>query len=86
MITSSKNSEQATPAPAKPELTKVMQNYLTLHRHSAVRTELLNHPDIALRLSVAQTIASSYLWDIKADSQKADTAAIEESLATNKER
>ncbi|NRA88989.1 MAG: ParB/RepB/Spo0J family partition protein, partial [Rhizobiales bacterium] len=83
-ISSSENSEQATPAPAKPELTKVMQNYLTLHRHSAVRTELLNHADIALRLSVAQTIASSYLWDIKADSQKADTAAIEESLATNK--
>ncbi|NRA86189.1 MAG: ParB/RepB/Spo0J family partition protein [Rhizobiales bacterium] len=83
-ISNSENSEQATPAPAKPELTKVMQNYLTLHRHSAVRTELLNNPDIALRLSVAQTIASSYLWDIKADSQKADTTAIEESLATNK--
>ena len=37
----------------RPELTKAMQNYLNLHRHSAVRTELLNHGDIALRLAVA---------------------------------
>ncbi|MCP4185521.1 MAG: ParB/RepB/Spo0J family partition protein [Hyphomicrobiales bacterium] len=74
--------------PEKPvercELTKSMQNYLDLHRHSAVRTELLAHGDIALRLAVAQIIAGSSLWDIKADQQKANTDAIAESLATNK--
>ena len=39
----------------KPELTKAMQNYLDLHRHSAVRTALLADSGIALRLVVAQT-------------------------------
>ena len=70
--------------PERPELTKVMQNYLGLHRHSAVRTQLLNHSDIALRLALAQMIAGSELWTIQADPQKANTEAIAESLATNK--
>ncbi len=68
----------------RPELTKVMQNYLELHRHSAVRKELLNHSNIALRLAVAQIIAGSDLWAIHADPQKANSDAIAESLATNK--
>lgn len=70
----------ATP---KPELTKAMQNYLGLHRHSAVRTELLNHSGIALRLGVAQMIAGSELWIIHADPQKANSDAIGDSLAEN---
>ncbi len=68
---------------SKPELTKVMQNYLNLHRHSAVRTELLNHGGIALRLGVAQMIAGSDLWTIHADPQKANSDAIGDSLADN---
>lgn len=68
----------------RPELTKPMQNYLDLHRHSVVRTELLSQNDIALRLAVAQIIAGSSLWTIHADPQKANTDAIAESLATNK--
>ena len=70
--------------PERPELTKAMQNYLDLHRHSAVRTELLNHSAIALRLAVAQMIAGSQLWSVQADSQSANTDAIKESLARNK--
>ena len=70
--------------PERPELTKAMQNYLDLHRHSAVRTELLNHSAIALRLAVAQMIAGSQLWSVQADSQNANTDAIKESLARNK--
>ena len=66
------------------ELTKSMQNYLDLHRHSAVRSELLNHEDIALRLAVAQMIAGSDLWTIHADPQKTNTESIQESVATNK--
>jgi len=61
-----------------------MQNYLDLHRHAAVRYELLNHSDIALRLAVAQIIAGSDLWTVHADPQKANSDAIRESLATNK--
>ncbi|NOR63888.1 MAG: ParB/RepB/Spo0J family partition protein [Rhodobacteraceae bacterium] len=74
---------EATTAP-KPELTKAMQNYLDLHRHSAVRTELLNHSGIALRLGVAQMIAGSELWTVHADAQKANSDAIGGSLADNK--
>lgn len=68
----------------KAEITKAMQNYLALHRHAAVRSELLDHSGIALRLAVAQMIAGSELWNVEADPQKANTDAIAESLATNK--
>ena len=78
------NGETVEDKPERPELTKVMQNYLGLHRHSAVRTELLNHGGIALRLALAQMIAGSDLWTVQADPQKANTEAIAESLATNK--
>lgn len=71
------------PAP-KAEITKAMQNYLALHRHAAVRTELLDHSGIALRLAAAQIIAGSELWSVQADPQKANTDAIAKSLATNK--
>jgi len=68
----------------RPELTKAMQNYLDLHRHSAVRTELLNHSGIALRLAIAQIIAGSSLWSVQADSQKANTDVIKDGLQSNK--
>lgn len=64
----------------RPELTKAMQNYLDLHRHAAVRLELLDHQGLALRLAVAQIIAGSELWGINADPQKANTDAIAQSL------
>ncbi|MGJ8627313.1 MAG: hypothetical protein ACSHXB_10170 [Sulfitobacter sp.] len=68
----------------KPELTKAMQNYLDLHRHSAVRTELLSHHGVALRVAVAQMIAGSDLWSVQADPQKAANEAIADSLTENK--
>lgn len=68
----------------RPELTKPMQNYLDLHRHAAVRTELLSHTDIALRLAVANIIASSSLWQCRAEPQKAASEAITTSLSANK--
>lgn len=78
------NGEEPERVTERPELTKAMQNYLDLHRHAAVRTELLNHNDIALRLAVAQIIAGSDLWTIHADPQKANSEAITQSLETNK--
>ncbi len=68
---------------AKAELTKPMQNYLDVHRHSAVRLELLNAQELALRLAVAQMICSSELWEVKADPQKTANDAIESSLSEN---
>ena len=73
-----------TPAKAeRPELTQSMQNYLDLHRHAAVRAELLNHQGVALRLAVAQVIAGSSLWTVHADPQRANTDKIKDSLTTN---
>lgn len=76
-----KDSNQ--PEATRPEITKAMQNYLDLHRHSAVRAELLNHQSIALRLAVAQMITGSELWTVYADPQKAANESIKESLTNN---
>lgn len=75
-------AEQAKPE--RPELTAAMRNYLGLHRHAAVRAELLGHPGLMLRLAVAHIIAGSSLWTVKAETQRADTMAIAESLAQAK--
>lgn len=69
---------------AKPELTKAAQNYVDLHRHAAVRAEMLDHSDTALRLIAAHMIAGSSLWDVQADPQKAAKPEIAESLDQNK--
>ncbi|MCC4242968.1 ParB/RepB/Spo0J family partition protein [Stappia indica] len=68
---------------ARGELTKPMHNYIGLHKHAAVRTELLAHPRIALRLTVAHMIAGSDLWKLEADRQKAASPAIQDSLAAS---
>ena len=68
---------------ARGELTKPMHNYIGLHKHAAVRTELLAHPRIALRLTVAHMIAGSGLWKLEADRQKAVSPAIQDSLAAS---
>ncbi|WP_195819410.1 ParB/RepB/Spo0J family partition protein [Roseobacter sp. MH60115] len=75
--------EAGTPAAPKPELTKAGQNYVDLHRHAAVRGDLLKHSDTALRLIAAHMIAGSSLWAVKADPQKASKPEIAESLETN---
>jgi ParB family chromosome partitioning protein len=66
--------------PERPELTKPMRNYLGLHRHAVVRTELLARPEIALRLAAAHMIAGSGLWTVEAEKQKAENDAIAASL------
>ena len=70
--------------PDKPELTKPMQNYFGLHRHAAVRLELLNHPQLALRLAVAHMVAGSRLWQVRSDPQRADKPEIEASVMQSK--
>jgi ParB family chromosome partitioning protein len=77
------DGDAAAAKPQRSELTKPLQNYLTLHRHNAVRTELLKRPDIALRLAVAHMMAGSSLWQIKAEPQRAATSAIGESIAAS---
>ena len=67
----------------RPEITKAMRNYLGLHRHAAVRTELLSHSGAALRLAVAHIIGGSSLWRVQADPRRADSNAIRDSLASS---
>jgi len=56
--------------PAKPELSGPAQNYVELHRLTAIRLELLNRPPMALRLVLAHMIVGSNLWTIKPEPMK----------------
>jgi ParB family transcriptional regulator, chromosome partitioning protein len=75
--------EAEPPKTAKPELTAPMQNYVELHRLAAIRLELLDHPQIALRLVLAHMIVGSNLWMVKPDPLKAAKPEIGASVATN---
>ena len=80
------NKERSEPEqqkPAKPELTAPMQNYVDLHRLAAIRLELLNFPQIALRLALAHIIAGSHLWLVKPEPQKAAKPEIGTSVSAN---
>ncbi|MCC7483083.1 MAG: ParB/RepB/Spo0J family partition protein [Hyphomicrobiales bacterium] len=79
-----KGASDTEAKPDKPELTQPMQNYFGLHRHAAVRLELLNHPHVALRLAVAHMIAGSRLWQVRPDPQRADKPEIEASVMQSK--
>lgn len=78
-----KKGETETPKAAKPELSGPMQNYVELHRLAAIRLELLNHPQIALRLALAHMIVGSSLWMVKPEPMKAAKPEIGASLAAN---
>ena len=71
------------PKAAKPELTAPMQNYVDLHRLAAIRVELLNHPQIALRLVLAHMIVGSSLWMVKPEPMKAAKPEIGASVAAS---
>lgn len=76
---------EAPQAPAKPELAKAAQRYIDLHRHNAVRCELLKAPSVALRLKVAHVIAGSPLWEVRAEDQNTQRhEGIVESLEASK--
>lgn len=72
-------AEQGEPK-VRPELTKAAQNYVDLHRLTAVQTALFNHRDLALKAMAAHVIAGSSLWSVKADSRRADTQEIAASV------
>ncbi len=68
---------------SKPEITKAMQNYLGLHRHASVRSDVLQNSGVALRLIAAHMLAGSDLWMVRAEPQRTDKDAIATSLAAN---
>jgi len=66
--------------PVRPEISAPLQNYIDLHRHAAVRADLVGQPSLALRVMVAHAIAGSSLWNVRAEPQKALGDAIAESV------
>jgi ParB family transcriptional regulator, chromosome partitioning protein len=65
------------------EVTSALQNYIDLHRHAAARLALLDAPQVALRLMIAQAICGSPLWQVKAEPQAAKSKAIADSIAAS---
>jgi ParB family chromosome partitioning protein len=72
-------SSQA-PKAARPEVSGTMQTYIDLHRHAAVRADLLAAPGVALRLMVAHTLAGSHLWRVSPDPRTARNAEVADSI------
>lgn len=67
--------------PERPELTSSLQAYVDLHRHAAIRAELIDHPMVAMRLMVAHAIAHSPLWRVDPDPVSTRNAAVTTSVA-----
>jgi ParB family chromosome partitioning protein len=68
--------------PVRPEVSAPLQNYVDLHRHAAVRADLIGQPSVALRLMVAHAIVGSSLWNVRIEDQRAASDAIAESVET----
>ncbi|PJI88468.1 chromosome partitioning protein ParB [Sphingomonas koreensis] len=71
---------EAVEKPIRPEISALLQNYIDLHRHAAVRADLASQPSLALRLMVAHAIAGSPLWNVRIDARRAQNDAISESV------
>ncbi|OHD00449.1 MAG: chromosome partitioning protein ParB [Sphingomonadales bacterium RIFCSPLOWO2_12_FULL_63_15] len=71
---------EAAIRPVRPEISAPIQNYVDLHRHTAVRASLLSQPAMALRLMVAHAIVGSPMWRVDVEKQRANTDAIAESV------
>ena len=65
----------------KPEMSGPMQTYIALHRHGVIRSCLLGHPTVALRLSVAHMLVGSELWSIAPQNTATRKESTTESIA-----
>ena len=70
-------------APAKPEMSAPLADYIGLHRHAAARAELTRHPGVALRFAVAHLIVGSSLWRVDVEQQRTRKEATAASVATS---
>lgn len=73
--------KDAAPSSAKPEMSGPLKDYVALHRHAAIRASLLDHPAVALRLTVAHMLVGSPLWSIAPQSTKSRKEATTDSVA-----
>ena len=65
----------------KPEMSGPLKEYVTLHRHSAIRAALLDHPNIAMRLTVAHMLVGSHRWSVDAQATKSRKESTRNSVA-----
>lgn len=66
----------------RPELTSILQGYVDLHRHAAVRAAMQDHPGMALRLMAAHAVVGSSLWTVRPEPQATRSDAVRESVET----
>ncbi len=65
ILTGEDEAESKKAPTQKPEMSGPLQQYVALHRHSAIRAELLKHPKVAMRLTVAHMFVGSYRWSVE---------------------
>ena len=70
-------------APPRPEITSTMNEYVSLHRHAAVRSALATKPQVALRVMVAHAICGSPLWKVEVQNQRNRNEAVTQSIETS---
>lgn len=77
-------SDDGAPAekPTRPEVSGPLNAYIDLHRHAAVRADLVGHAGVALRAMLAHVIAGSALWRVDIEAQRAPKEDIAESVET----
>ncbi len=66
--------------PSRPEVSGPLNAYIDLHRHAAVRADLVGHSGVALRAMLAHVIAGSALWRVDIEAQRAAKEDIAESV------
>ena len=71
-----------TPKP-RPEMSKPLEDYVSLHRHAMARAVLLTRSKVALRLATAHMLSGSSLWSVGAHSAHSAKDATRESVAAS---
>lgn len=75
--------EGGSPPAVCSAMTQSLTNYIELHRHVAVRLNLLESPKVVLRLLIAHGIASSGNWSVKWEPQRSHSDAIRDSIESS---
>lgn len=74
---------EAKKSTQKPEMSGPMKQYIALHRHGAIRSELLNHPQVALRLTVATMLTGGSNFKVTPQVTKSRKESVTESVAAS---
>lgn len=69
---------------SKPEMSGPLSDYVALHRYAAIRASLLEHPSVALHLTVTHMLVGSDLWTVGPQSTKSRKESTTQSVAASK--